>query len=1208
MLLIETIKTVADKLFINWINVRPIPPSQIQNKIIYKNTQNAILNNKLSIDDLEILDISNIYNVISYDLYHNIKRLKWLIYTLNNRYVIEHLNELFDLKPILNDQLWTYLTETDKNIFIQSLKELTKSNNLNLAKIVGKFYDANFIKSQKKLDNVKIISDENIKEYFKSIYPQNIYEYFRESINLLKQTWYSHYLINDNMIFPKEIISKSIRIKNIYNFAKALVKFPELPKDWRSLTIEQKNFIVNRLNTKGWFNISKSLAKSSQGTLTSDQIFDIIKSNITMIIFDVLSRKGVLTEFVSDFDLTDLKLEKNRINRLKNVMMENRSDYIDAYYHVTNTSFNKIFVNDMKGNNRLYIDLISEEKDIYSWLWNYSVDWISQIAMYHKYLNNRVIYITGSTGVGKSTTGPRLLLYCLKMIDYKTDGVMVVTVPRISVASSVAPFIAKQSGVNIFNYNRSINGDVRTNNYYVQYDFQGDSVHTKKVTHPYLLFVTDGLLNNQLKNPILKRTIPGNDTLYSNMYDIVMVDEAHEHNVNMDIILTKMRYAVYYNDTIKLVITSATMDQDEPIYRRYYRSINDNQISPFNMWIKEQSIDRINVDRRIHISPPGQTTKYLINDIYKPNTNPIDIIVDLINKSLDGNVLLFEPGRKDILMAVDEINKRTMNVNNVIAIPLYGEMLEDKRNLITTKNMAQRLTNPKDIRYDIYDPQKDKSVIPGTYKYAIIVATPIAEASLTFEDLKYVIDTGTQKINKYSYKTRNDMLETIYIAESNRLQRRGRVGRTSSGTVFYAYEKNLLINNKPNYNISISNLTDIVYQLLADDPNEQYFTSKYSFIFFDYIGNPEHNNYNINKEPPQYLLTGYAKNTIDDNDGIFYIIHPNEPSLKRNITGKIIGFNKTDDLIVSDNKIIKNLKIESFWKANIDRQFIDNNFKKTAIGKELFFIMIDTKLSYQDIIAYLYSIKLECKDEMLLVLALIPEMKMGVSKLSKILPKNNRGDIYTALQVSYDLMSFIKRYENNIKINDPYQNAKKIFIQNILTQNFTGIDQMTLDKLIIQYNNNKLNTEYNEQPVRVEIDMGRLRKYCLFRGYNFDIVLNFIARIRQLQKLFNSDKTKELIHNILDKIDIDYYPSSVYEKIIKSLEKAYYYNMYYYHGNNQYTNINNKEITLSVITDYKNKPDTTLDTRYTSFYVMAIYNTDDEISVLSRFKNVNMII
>ena len=64
--------------------------------------------------------------------------------------------------------------------------------------------------------------------------------------------------------------------------------------------------------------------------------------------------------------------------------------------------------------------------------------------------------------------------------------------------------------------------------------------------------------------------------MQSNKYDIVAIDEAHEHNANMDLILTIMRDVLEVNNSIRLVIITATIDDDEPIYRRYYKNTNDH--------------------------------------------------------------------------------------------------------------------------------------------------------------------------------------------------------------------------------------------------------------------------------------------------------------------------------------------------------------------------------------------------------------------------------------------------------------------------------------------------------------------------------------------------------------------------------------------------------------------------------------------------------
>jgi HrpA-like RNA helicase len=162
----------------------------------------------------------------------------------------------------------------------------------------------------------------------------------------------------------------------------------------------------------------------------------------------------------------------------------------------------------------------------------------------------------------------------------------------------------------------------------------------------------------------------------------VIVDEAHEHNKNMDLILSRMKYVAYYNNDIKLIIISATMDDDEPVYRRYYREINDNRMFPPNLWLQKHKLDRINIDRRIHISPPGETTRFKITDVYRPEVEkPENIVIDILNKTPDGDILLFQPGQREIKESRDYINSHTSSAN-VIAIPYYSEMSEDKRKFI----------------------------------------------------------------------------------------------------------------------------------------------------------------------------------------------------------------------------------------------------------------------------------------------------------------------------------------------------------------------------------------------------------------------------------------------------------------------------------------------------------------------------------------------
>ena len=113
----------------------------------------------------------------------------------------------------------------------------------------------------------------------------------------------------------------------------------------------------------------------------------------------------------------------------------------------------------------------------------------------------------------------------------------------------------------------------------------------------------------------------------------------------------------------------------------------------------------------------------------------------------------------------------------------------------------------------------------GSYNRCAIVATNIAEASITIDKLKIVIDTGKQKVNKFDRKTRTETLGTEGITESSRLQRKGRVGRTNPGEIHYIYEQGTMKNNRIQLGMSIKDITFDILNLLQNTYNEQEFIS-----------------------------------------------------------------------------------------------------------------------------------------------------------------------------------------------------------------------------------------------------------------------------------------------------------------------------------------------------------------------------------------------
>jgi hypothetical protein len=633
--------------------------------------------------------------------------------------------------------------------------------------------------------------------------------------------------------------------------------------------------------------------------------------------------------------------------------------------------------------------------------------------------------VTGSTGVGKSTQIPKLLMYSLKMLDHKEDGKIACTVPRTPVAVTNAATISKQMGIPIFDYNQSLKSTIDSANYNVQFQYMGKK-HAKPTNDLTLKIVTDGLLLQEIiRNPLLKMQ----NKMNKNVYDIVIVDEAHEHNKNMDYILTLMKYALYFNNSLRLVIISATMDDDEPIYRRFYRDINDNRLHPFNQLLPAHNLDRINVDRRLHISPPGATTQYKIDDVYRPGADPEALVLEIATKTHDGDILLFKPGVGEISGAIEILNKTLPS--NFIALPFYSELNSEKRAIIENLSdvVKKKITHPRTIPFDKpIDQTLIKPVPEGTYTRVVIVATNLAEASLTINTLKYVVDTGTEKSAVYDYKSRDSVLKSTPISESSRLQRRGRVGRVGPGTVYYLYEQGSHEGIKKSFNISVSNLYEDMMSMLRDnstdqplftlenDPNRQLVNStnleqnfpiyhlliKQQYFYkdeqFTYYGDDNCYDYNNTVPPSTVYQTGQSKTTLEDSNGSFYIIHPDELYLVRNIGGTIVGLAKDSYGVKYEQAThsVTSYKINSFWDLLFEKLCIykTNDVAKTEFGKKL--LLIKTKmydLTLDSIVSYLYGRKYGVDKELLKIMAFISTSSGSITSFSYQDPKTFKYEI-----------------------------------------------------------------------------------------------------------------------------------------------------------------------------------------------------------------------
>jgi hypothetical protein len=1244
--MLETIKITNGKLYVNWLNIIPLvdyKKSQFYNTSINELEEMSKLMKGNIIKPLEVHNIlknnkgiylGDYYNVLMNGYFESIKQIKWVIFckNVNNTYyyMIQYLNKMIDLSPVLNNNDYNSMTEMEILTFNNSIKSwiYNLSNNkaiyldiqweFDILKNIFSFMIFNYTKLRLlddtitslfenidttldgiDLDKVEIdinkvkISRSNVIECLSLLKPEYLWEYLKEVLNKLSSTIYGKYLINTNTIVMDFFNINSgggyMNLKNLYNIAKNLTHnindddhFLIMGFNYKSLSEEHLNRFFNMyLNKeiKDWLLIPKNI-EFQEGGRTFD--YDKILSNIGNcwnsvkydLVWDYLNDNGLLSTFNTSQQGADITDESTLMNvdtymktktiqsKLKLYLKFNK-ELFNCNYFLTNKPYNML----KKFNNKSYIENLTESITSYTM---YANDWISQLNFYRKYIHHNIIFITGSTGTGKSTQVPKLALYALKMYDYKMSGTAICTQPRIPPTVEVASRISFEMGVPIIEIKENDKEKYSSDLFYIQYKHSQNS-HIKKYTnHLSLRLVTDGtLLEELINNPVLKVTVKTpvennrRTNIYGidNLYDIVMVDEAHEHNTNMDLILTLMRQACMYNNSLRLLIISATMDDDEPIYRTFYKLVNDNILYPIKQPltlhpifggreidgktnIDDYHINSYYLDRRFHISVPKQTTLYKIEEIYNDNIELLltdnmkenariaqehsyETIKLICKQSVIGDILLFSVGEAEIKEAIGELNK--ILPANVVAIPFYSRMNPKYRDIITdiNKNIGKIRNNKLKIAEEWGENYIDSKYMPeGSYKRAVIVATNVAEASLTIDTLKYVVDTGFEKVSRYDVNLDTDKMELERISESSRIQRRGRIGRVSDGIVYYMYGKNKRLDILPKYKITMNYIyhgflklatkyTDNSYLIEGDmNPysykifiekfpkslrNSQYIetTNVYKFNLFQIFKEqyliydlpfPLEYFYPFNEliqteGIPNYLNRledGFHASQLMDLNGKFYIIHPYETLLTRNIMGDIIKLN---------NKLIDVIDIE-LYKSMLT----NTNFK-------LYYLPFNTDVINVKNTIYKKTVYFEKIDE-IMGLTLSSEADATILLLSSS---------YNLLYEGCMLVSMLKTINGNIgnlmddvDLKKSYDNIRDIFGSDSDITSLYNICQLLKTK----FSNMYVYTIYNNKSVLDTFKREYMTIYKEYKKQNFNQIkdsLNLMNSLYYNGKL-DSDK------------------------------------------------------------------------------------------------------
>ena len=520
----------------------------------------------------------------------------------------------------------------------------------------------------------------------------------------------------------------------------------------------------------------------------------------------------------------------------------------------------------------------------------YSAELLAQLSVYNKFINCRVSFITGDTGTGKSTQFPILILYGLKAFDYNVSGSIIDTQPRRNAVENNAMAVSSFLGliVPVCYFNKNV--QYQTGDTDIHYD--QDNIYKNELK---IKFVTDKILLNMLnKTILLKSGLEDSEEKdkMKNIFDVIIVDEAHEHNINMDFILTIMRNITYINNSIRLMIVSATMDDDEPRYRQYYRFIEDLTKYPLNRMYYENKIKLSELDRRINVSNPIKKTYKIednfINDdkikfLNLVNTDEFDIkkdkdkieltnnqnVLKILNYEIENNkesknFLVFKSGEKEINDCIDYLLQNGLN-KSAFVIPWLRNANVGILNILDIcqkENIVNLIHIDRTAKLaDIVD-YRDFYEGPNRYKHIIFVATNIVEASVTIDALTHVIDDGFQKTASYDYNSGSTEIIKSYISNQSRLQRRGRVGRIGDGWVYYLYTYASIKDNKVIYKICNEDITELYFDLLQTDNNEISETNKNLNLSISLFNDPSYLNMNSlnNIQKTNY----YIYNAIDD--------------------------------------------------------------------------------------------------------------------------------------------------------------------------------------------------------------------------------------------------------------------------------------------------------------------------------------------------------
>jgi ATP-dependent helicase HrpA len=349
---------------------------------------------------------------------------------------------------------------------------------------------------------------------------------------------------------------------------------------------------------------------------------------------------------------------------------------------------------------------------------------------------HQVVIVSGETGCGKSTQLPKMCLEAGRGVAGKIGC----TQPRRIAATTIARRIAQELGEDL---GRSVGYKIRFTD--------------RASREGYIKVMTDGMLLAETQ---------GDRRLLE--YDTLIIDEAHERNLNIDFLLGILRTLLPTRPELRVVISSATLDTE-----KFSNAFGNAPLVQVKGRVYPVDVEYMPLDQKQEEAGDITYVDMALKAVEKLRTG-----------RRPGDVLMFMPTEQDILETCERLEGR--GYPGVAVLPLFARLPASEQGRVYT------VTGPK-----------------------IVVATNVAETSLTIPGIRYVVDTGLARLSTYQPRTRTKGLPITPVSKASADQRKGRCGRVQHGVCIRLYSEEHYLSRPPFTPPEIlrSNLAEVILRM-----------------------------------------------------------------------------------------------------------------------------------------------------------------------------------------------------------------------------------------------------------------------------------------------------------------------------------------------------------------------------------------------------------